>query len=80
MVRHFENIDKRYISSDAESRKEQDGAKHFRIEATMAEFLSGCSQKWKRKDSFITLSLSEDGWFYRSCLSKQPLEPEFNGE
>ena len=37
MVRHFENIDKRYISSDAESREEQDGANHFRIEATMAK-------------------------------------------
>ena len=37
MVRHFENIDKRYISSNAESREEQDGTKYFRIEATMAE-------------------------------------------
>ena len=64
MVRHFENIDKRYISSDAESREEQDGANHFFNRSddgqVIAEFLSGCSQKGKRKDSFVTLSLSED--------------------
>ena len=53
MVRHFENIDKRYISSDAESREEQDGANHFRIEATMAKlspnFYADAAKKEKER-------------------------------
>ena len=32
--------------------------------------------KWKKNVSFVTMSLPEDGCFYRSCLPMRPLESE----
>ena len=32
----------------------------------MGNFLQGCKQKGRRKIAFVSLSLPEDGYFYRS--------------
>ena len=71
------------ISSDAESREEQNGASCFLLvqrRPSYGHFSKRMQAKRKKNDFFCYFEPSCGRMIYRSCLPMRPFESEFNGE